>query len=219
MGNPTLFKFSLKSILEKIESYLIQYDKEEKIHILLSGGNTPLPIYRKFADLNVPWTKVNFWLADERSYPKGHSDRNETMVKEALGSSILKLSKFHSFSSDNPGEMFKEYETHIMDVSVFHLAILGIGEDGHTASLFPGNDLGESESAPNAIPVFNSTKPPSSRVSLSIKRINQSDHILFLVSGDSKQRIVDRVLKGDDLPATKVKGLKTTEILYLTENQ
>lgn len=210
---------SISAIIQKIESYLIQYDKEEKIHILLSGGNTPLPIYKKFADLNVPWKKVNFWLADERAYPKFHSERNETMVKDVLGTNILKLAEFHSYSSDNPEDMVKEYDAKLIGVSIFHLAILGIGEDGHTASLFPGNVLGESESASNAIPVFNSPKPPSERVSLSIRRINFSNHILFLVSGKSKQRIVDKVLKGDDLPATKVKGIKTTELFYLMEDQ
>lgn len=219
MDSPTFLKLQINSILEKIESYLIQHSQEEKIHILLSGGNTPLPIYKRFSDLHVPWKKVNFWLADERSYPKGHPERNETMVKEALGTAILKLSEFHSFSYSNPEDMVKEYEVKLTCVSMFHLAILGIGEDGHTASLFPGNELGESDSAPNVIPVFNSPKPPSERVSLSIKRINYSKHILFLVSGDSKQKIVDRVLKGDDLPATKVRGIQTTEIFYLTENQ
>ncbi|EMY69554.1 glucosamine-6-phosphate isomerase/6-phosphogluconolactonase [Leptospira vanthielii serovar Holland str. Waz Holland = ATCC 700522] len=158
-------------------------------------------------------------MADERSYPKGHPDRNETMVKEALGTGILKLSEFHSFSSDNPEDMVKEYEVKLIGVSMFQLAILGIGEDGHTASLFPGNELGLSPEAPDLLAVYNSPKPPSERVSLSIKKINLSNHILFLVSGKSKQEIVDRVLKGEDLPATKVKGIKTTEMFFLTENQ
>lgn len=218
-NSPTFLKLRINTILEKIESYLIQYIQDDKIHILLSGGNSPLPIYKGFADMHVPWKKVNFWLADERSYPKGHPERNETMVKEALGTDILKLSEFHSFSYSNPEDMAKEYEAKLMGVSMFHLAILGIGEDGHTASLFPGNELGESDSAPNLIPVFNSPKPPPERVSLSIKRINHTKHILFLVSGDSKQKIVDGVLKGDDLPATRVSGINTTEIFYLTENQ
>nr|WP_083901953.1 6-phosphogluconolactonase [Leptospira vanthielii] len=192
---------------------------DDSIRIILSGGNTPLPIYRRFNELNIPWRKVNLWLADERSYPKGHPDRNETMVKEALGTGILKLSEFHSFSSDNPEDMVKEYEVKLIGVSMFQLAILGIGEDGHTASLFPGNELGLSPEAPDLLAVYNSPKPPSERVSLSIKKINLSNHILFLVSGKSKQEIVDRVLKGEDLPATKVKGIKTTEMFFLTENQ
>ncbi|TGK51924.1 6-phosphogluconolactonase [Leptospira kanakyensis] len=214
-----LHYFSISAIIQKIESYLIKYNQDSRIHILLSGGNTPLPIYKRFVDLNIPWEKVNFWLADERSYPKDHPERNETMVKEALGTGVIELSEFQSFSSDNPEDMAKEYEAKLVSVSIFHLAILGIGEDGHTASLFPGNKLGESDSEANVIPVFNSPKAPSERVSLSIKRINDSKHILFLVSGDSKQKIVDRVLKGDDLPAARVSGRKTTEILYLRENQ
>jgi 6-phosphogluconolactonase len=186
-------------------------------HILLSGGNTPIPILERFDSLSISWKNVNFWLADERCYPLDHLDRNETIIRKALGKRILSQVNFHSLPDGEPNSMARIYSQMVKEVPFFDIALLGIGEDGHTASLFPENEVGEFENSPDVLCISNSPKPPMKRVSLSLNKINNSKFIFFLVTCESKKEVILRIQKGDNLPAAKVKGLISTEIICLTD--
>jgi 6-phosphogluconolactonase len=186
-----------------------------QVHILLSGGATPIPVYQKFCELDLPWSNIHFWLADERCVPKSHPDSNEKSIKEALGNKILNQATFHSIPETYPIESARSYSEMLKGIADFDLSILGIGEDGHTASLFPGYDLGASPNSPDAIPVLNSPKPPKEWVSLSLNRINRSKRVIFLVTGEKKKEIVDAVSNRDPkYPASLVQGTDSTEIFY-----
>ncbi|MCG6152958.1 6-phosphogluconolactonase [Leptospira bandrabouensis] len=189
-------------------------ESDAKFHILLSGGNTPLPIYRNFQRLNLNWSNFHIWLADERCVDLQDSERSETMIKKSLGDPILCQAKFHSPGTGNPTQMASEYNRQLVANEKFDLAILGIGEDGHTASLFPENDLGQNSSSADVLPIYNSPKFPKERISLSLNKINQSNHVLFLVSGNGKKEIIQKIKAGYVCPATKVQGRYSTKVFY-----
>ena len=89
-------------------------------------------------------------------------------------------------------------------VPEFDLVLLGLGEDGHTASLFPGHDAGASAGAPDALAVFDAPKPPPERVSLSAHRLSRSREVVFLVAGEGKRTAVEHWQRGDDIPAAAI---------------
>ncbi|MDF3820146.1 6-phosphogluconolactonase [Leptospira sp. 96542] len=211
-------------ILMEIKTIIVnnqsnKLEPKKNTNIIISGGMTPIPIYQKLHQLKVDWSSVNFWLADERCVPLSHSDSNFLQIFQVIDVTNLKPFKFINMFDGKSCVASKNYSKILQKVEVFDLAILGIGEDGHTASLFPGNELGESSNSADVLFVNNSPKPPEKRITLSLNKINQTDHILFLVSGSKKREIIDRILTCEDLPASKVKGRKTTTIYYLMENQ
>lgn len=196
----------------------IQEDNQP-LNVILSGGNTPLSLYSQFRTLNIDWLNIHFWLADERCVSFNDAERTEKTIRESVGELIISKVNFHSPGFGLPIEMANNYIQELSNCKNFKLAILGIGEDGHTASLFPGNDNGESNDSVDVFPVNNSPKMPSKRITLSLNKINQTEHVIFLVSGESKKEIVKKVINGEKLPASKVRGLKTTTIFYLMESK
>jgi 6-phosphogluconolactonase len=105
------------------------------------------------------------------------------------------------------------YAQTLRGVGYFDLTLLGLGADGHTASLFPGNDWGMAPDSPDTLAVFNSPKRPPQRVSLSAARLNRSRRIIFLVSGESKHKAVARWRAGEKIPARAIMGENGVDIL------
>lgn len=89
-------------------------------------------------------------------------------------------------------------------VADFDLVLLGLGEDGHTASLFPGHYWGVAESSPNALAVFDAPKLPTERVTLSAQRLNKTREVLFVIAGETKRDAVARWQAGADLPCRAI---------------
>ncbi len=95
----------------------------------------------------------------------------------------------------------------------FDLVLLGLGEDGHTASLFPGHDWGATIAAPDALAVFDAPKPPPERVTLSARRLSAAQAVIFLVSGQGKALAVNAWRSGADLPAAAIAPAGGVEVL------
>ena len=104
------------------------------------------------------------------------------------------------------------YAQVIADVGEFDLVLLGLGEDGHTASLFPGGAWEKVAMLPTVIPVFDAPKPPAHRVSLSPARLSQAACVMYLVSGEDKQEVVSKWRAGMGLPASKITPTGVVEI-------
>ncbi len=172
--------------------------------VALAGGETPRNCYRKFSKHSVDWQHVHLYFGDERCLPAGDPGRNDFMVQEAMLRDVpLPASHLHRIPAETgPGAAAAAYSKVLQDVLPLDLVLLGVGEDGHTASLFPGNPALEGTAA--ALPVFNAPKPPAERVTLSLGAINASREKIMMVAGSSKYFALERILCGAVLPASMI---------------
>ena len=114
---------------------------------------------------------------------------------------ILKSQIYDIPTELGPIEGAKAYAKTLAGVRAFDLVLLGLGEDGHTASLFPNQAV---DNSADVVPVFGAPKPPAQRVTLSQNRLNNTNEVLFLVTGAGKQEAVDRWRHGEAIPATLI---------------
>lgn len=188
----------------------------------LSGGMTPADFYRALAAERdtLPWDKTHIFLVDERCVPFDHSDSNYGMIRSLLiGKLKMPEGNIHPIRTGMPSTMAaaKACEEELRrffglrgtDVPVFDFIGLGIGTDGHTASLFPGSPEAEEPMVPEkkrlAVDVIrDDLKHP--RVSITLTVINNSKNVVFIVTGKSKAAIVKRVAEERDqgFPAARV---------------
>ena len=109
------------------------------------------------------------------------------------------------------------YDKTIANAPFFDLVLLGLGEDGHTASLFPGKEWGECKDARSVLPVFDSPKPPAERVSLSANCLSQAKRVIFMVSGNAKKEALFRWQSGEKIPAAAIQPLEKIDVYYDTK--
>lgn len=105
------------------------------------------------------------------------------------------------------------YAETLKAVGDFDLVLLGLGEDGHTASLFPGHEWGTEHGAPDALAVLDAPKPPAQRVSLSAARLSRARKVIFLVAGESKRTAVTAWRAGKDIPARSIQPAVGVDVL------
>jgi 6-phosphogluconolactonase len=184
--------------------------------VSLAGGTTPLSCYRILAapmiSSKVDWPKVHVFWGDERCVPEGSEDRNDEAALEALLRRVpIPSQNIHRAAAMQP-DAAERYESELRaafssvssDIPRFDLILLGLGPDGHTASLFPGHPAVE-ERTRLVVRVDGAPKPPPSRVTFTLPLINAARHVAFLVTGKDKNAALRRVLNGDPaLPAARV---------------
>jgi 6-phosphogluconolactonase len=173
------------------------------VHIALAGGSTPRRAYELLADLQGTWVGVHLWLGDERCVPEDDFESNTRMIRESLLDRLRanEVPHLHHVRGDlEPEDAAWLYGSDIVramgERPVFDLVLLGMGPDGHTASLFPGHPEVASEMAP-VIPVRNSPKPPPERISLTMPVLRRARFTLLLVTGADKAEALARVRAGD----------------------
>lgn len=187
----------------------------ETFSIVLAGGQTPLALYRQLASEPMNWKKWRVYFGDERCLPPDHPDRNSLQARMALLDRVP-IATEHIFTPPaelGPAEAASRYGAMLADAGEFDLVLLGLGEDGHTASLFPDHELGLSPDAPDVLPVFDAPKPPQGRITLSAKRLSNAKQVIFLVTGESKQHAVMRWCRGEQIPAAKISPGKSLVVL------
>jgi 6-phosphogluconolactonase len=177
--------------------------KRGQFSIVLAGGNTPRAVYRLLRDAQMDWSKWHIYHGDERCLPHDHEDRNSLMAEQVWLQYVnIPTNQIHDIPAElGPIAGAKAYAKILEDVPTFDMVLLGLGEDGHTASLFPGHAV---DNSADAVPVFNSPKPPSERISLSQNRLNNTREVIFLVTGAEKQEAVDKWRTGEAIPATLI---------------
>lgn len=175
--------------------------KTKKITVALSGGNTPQSLYSAIAKAPLPFDRIEFFQVDERYVSHDHEDSNYKMIRSALPNQ-----KIHFFNTGlSIKDALKKYTTEL-PLTPFDLTILGIGPDGHIASLFP-----HTEALTEKNPVTHTTTHQftvTDRLTLTFPPILQSKKLLILLKGASKEPIVD-ALRTDkkeftDFPAQKL---------------
>lgn len=169
--------------------------------VALAGGLTPEALYERLATLEYDWDAVEVFFGDERCVPPDHPDSNFRMANEALLSRVP--ARVHRMRGETCDAAGYEEELHAGfggGLPAFDLVFLGMGADGHTASLFPGDPALE-ETRRLVVKV---ERPDHSRLTLTLPVLSSARLAVFLVSGGDKREVLGRVLAGEDLPAARV---------------
>jgi 6-phosphogluconolactonase len=180
-------------------------------YIVLAGGSTPKAVYQLLSEQKADWANWHVYHNDDRCLPVGHDERNSKMARDAWLSKVaIPEQQIH----DIPAELgnvagAKAYAETLKGVRAFDLVILGLGEDGHTASLFPNQTV---DNSADAVPVFDAPKPPADRITISQNRLNNTTEVMFLVTGAGKQEAVNNWRKGVAIPATLITGKNGADV-------
>ena len=161
------------------------------VAITVPGGSTPFPIFAELAKRALDWPRIEVWPGDDRIVPEGHPASNTGKIRslfEPLGAQVIRLQDAR-------------------DVPPFALAWLGMGGDGHVASLFPNTDpraddpLAIRRLTPDPLP----PEAPFERITLTIPALLRSDELMFVIRGDDKRAVFDQAVRGDsDLPVARL---------------
>jgi 6-phosphogluconolactonase len=199
-----------------------------EVTVVLTGGTMGIAVLAAVASSrkrdNVDWSRVNLWWGDERWLPAGDAERNETQARAALLDHVpLDPARVHPFSASDAGldldAAAQAYAQELRDNAHrdgvqphFDITFLGMGPDGHIASLFPER-TGIRESERTVIAVTGSPKPPPERLSLTLPTINSSARVWLVVAGADKAAALGLTLAGaskNEVPAAGVEGRRTT---------
>ena len=203
-------------------------DEFDVANVVLTGGTVGGAVQRSIAASamrdTIDWTRVHFWWGDERFLPKDDPDRNEVQAREAL----LHLlptpdANIHPFPASDEiadldraaeayAEVLREHATGDAAQPRFDIMFLGVGPDGHIASLFPGRN-GSINVPSTVIGVRDAPKPPPLRLSLTLHALNSADRIWMVLAGAEKASALGLALAGasrDEVPVAGIKGRKRT---------
>jgi 6-phosphogluconolactonase len=167
--------------------------------VALAGGNTPRRVYEELAKLPVAWDSVHVFFGDERCVAPDHPDSNYRMAREALLDRV-RAAHVHRMLGERADREAAAAEYAALLPDQLDAIVLGLGEDGHTASLFPGHDWSRPVGT-SVIAVSGAPKPPPFRLSVTPEVIWAAGARLVLATGDGKAEQVRRALDGEALPA------------------
>jgi len=198
--------------------------------VVLTGGSVADAVHRAVAGSPardaVDWTRVELWWGDERYVAPGHADRNDVQARRALLDSVpVTPARVHPMPADDGSRdvdaAAEAYAAELAaaaapedhgDVPTFDLLMLGMGPDGHVASLFPERPA-LYEQQRSVVGVHGAPKPPPTRLSLTLPALNRAREVWFLVTGEAKARVVRLALEGAgpmQVPAAGVHGISRT---------
>jgi 6-phosphogluconolactonase len=180
--------------------------------LVLAGGRTPEETYRLLAATQNSWPCWEIFFGDERCLPVDDKGRNSVAARRVLLEKVsLRPERIHIIPAElGAVQAARRYAALVKGALPFDLVLLGIGEDGHTASLFPGHRHPEKELVHA---VFAAPKPPAERVTLSARALSRSRQVLVLATGQEKRAAVAAWKKGADLPIARIRPPSPVEVL------
>ncbi|MCU7816435.1 MAG: 6-phosphogluconolactonase [Candidatus Thiodiazotropha sp. (ex Rostrolucina anterorostrata)] len=184
-------------IYNKIQAAL---ETSQRCHLMLAGGATPLPIYQRLGKrLDIPWSRINLYFGDERCVPVDTSESNYHTVMGSLfpvsrpdGMNVHRMC-----GEENPDRAAQVYESLLPER--LDILLLGVGDDGHTASIFPGSAALDEEQR-RVMPAI-ASKPPLQRLTITPRVIQEAEHLLVMVQGEDKADAVRLALINNSVPA------------------
>ncbi len=209
------------AIAERFGSFVAACQREGRTpHVALTGGTIAIAAYERVAADAADWTDLHVWFGDERFVPAGHAERNDHQAREAMLDRLgVPDEHVHAMPahgcSDSMAEEADRYGA-ALPAEGFDLVLLGLGPDGHIASLFPGfAQVGETQR--RCVEVFGSPKPPPERISLTLPALNDTRETWFIVSGEGKADAVARTFAPEgsveETPARGAHGREATRWL------
>jgi 6-phosphogluconolactonase len=185
-------------------------------HVGLSGGSSPRPAYERVAILRPDWARVELWWVDERCVPPADGRSNYRLIRESLLDGLTRPpAAVHRVRGElPPEEAAAEYDA-ALDGVTLTLALMGIGPDGHTASLFP-NAPALQETERRAVAVEAGMEPMVPRVTMTRPVLGAAETMVYLVTGEQKAEAVKRAFAqppSPDTPASLVRGRRTVALL------
>jgi len=179
-----------------------------RFRLVLSGGSTPMEMYRRLAVSTQEWQRWSLYYGDERCLPIDHAARNSRAVT-ATGLAA-RVGRHYPIPTELGAEQAAAgYRARIDKAQPFDMVLLGMGEDGHTASLFPGHHWPQA----SVFAVTDSPKPPRERVTLGVAALQNCRSMLVLVTGTNKAEAVRKWREGADLPVARVSDVEHSLVL------
>ncbi len=195
------------TLLDLISS---EINDSENYSLGLSGGSTPKLFYELFAEKYKDYSNIYLWTVDERHVDINDEKSNQRMINSIFCNSNLNIIEY-SYEED-PGHSAKNYTTKVLSkFDKFNAAILGVGEDGHIASLFPDTtalNADEKGFVHNEVNVLTRW-----RVTSTFELLKNVEHVYLLVTGDNKKEIIEKIGKENDLPVNKLIRLRKKTVL------
>jgi len=211
-----------KSIVMKLKSGI---QKKGKASLIVSGGSTPIALFKTLRDMTLEWEKVSIGLCDERWVPSMHHDSNENLVKTHLLQGKAKKAKFIGmYNNDLEIHKAEKSCTHYINDTLFpfDVVVLGMGKDAHTASLFPDNKKLEQAFNLNNEALCIAIEPvsaPYKRMSLTLWAILSADNIYLHFEGEEKIAVYGKAITGEDIYEMPIRAvlnqdMKDIEVYY-----
>ena len=195
------------TLLDLISS---EINDSENYSLGLSGGTTPKFFYELFAEKYKNYSNIYLWTVDERHVDINDDKSNQRMINSIFSNSNLNIIEY-SYGED-PGQSAKNYTAKVFSkIDKFNAAILGVGEDGHIASLFPNTtalDADEKGFVHNEVNILTRW-----RVTSTFELLKNVEHVYLLVTGDNKKEIIEKIGKENDLPVNELIRLRKKTIL------
>ncbi|MDJ0738802.1 MAG: 6-phosphogluconolactonase [Gammaproteobacteria bacterium] len=179
-----------------------------RFHLVLAGGSTPQATYQRLANSDQDFKRWSLYYGDERCLTADDPARNSRMVIETGLAS--RAGKHYPIPTELGAKAAaSKYRQRIKSAMPFDMVLLGVGEDGHTASLFPGQRWPDK----TVFAVSDAPKPPAERVSLGVKALQDCHAMLIMVTGDNKIAAVQQWRAGADLPISRVSAVPQARVL------
>ncbi|MFD2189518.1 6-phosphogluconolactonase [Pistricoccus aurantiacus] len=177
--------------------------QQDRVLLVVSGGSTPVPFFQALATMKLSWERVQVTLADERWVAPQAEDSNERLVREHLLTGLAASATFIPLITD---DATPEQGAEAVNARLAGLAwpasavVLGMGDDGHTASLFPDSrELGLALSSDDPVVAVRTPSQPRPRITLSAARLHQARRHFLHLNGENKREVLSRALAGDDV--------------------